>query len=364
MYYIDMDKLYEGKMRLNIKNNRHGFSLVEVMVAMGMLGVFSAGLYAVMSTMNSQYKLTNLRSDRDFLRNQVESILSQPHSCALNFSAINLGLTPQLSITSLRQFNDLGTPIASAVGSLDTVINASSELKVTQMKLVTPGAVSGSPLLVSSDGSVSTYTADFVISLKSPDKMLPLKAIVVPGLVLRTDVAGTFQSCELRATASASALCGQLGQVWDSVHSECVPSLASACRVVGGTVSGSRCIAMNVISKTCPSGKAITGFASDGEPVCTTIASSTTTTIPANSTSSTSNSYSWKLFTSQRGQTSTPSSGTRPTCDIFSRGVLWYTQTRNSYVASVSTYDAGTRIHYNPGDTVPGYYEVYRCDDF
>lgn len=345
-----------------IKNNQHGFSLVEAMIALGMLGVFSSGLYAVMSTMNSQYKLTNLRSDREFLTNQVESILSQPHSCALNFNTINLGTTQQLNVTSVKQFDDSGTAISSAVGALNTEINASSQLKVLNMKLVAPGATSGSPSLISSNGLVNTYSADFVITLKTPDNLVPLRPIIVPGIIVKTDMAGAFQSCELKATASASALCLQLGQQWDTDLGACVPTLEGACKVVGGTISGSRCITSNVVNKACATGQAIIGFGSDGEPQCSSVVS-TGPSVVSTGPSTNTGGYSWKLVWQGYSDSVLPSTGTRSNCDVFAFGQEWYIQKRAPFVSGGTTV-VGLNKYFAPGEMVPGYYEEYRCDNF
>lgn len=76
----------------NIVEN--GMSIVEVMVALGLLGAISLGVMKVME--NSQKASKNLKTTDDILQitNEINAILSNPLNCQRTFSGYAIGGTP------------------------------------------------------------------------------------------------------------------------------------------------------------------------------------------------------------------------------------------------------------------------------
>ena len=80
-----------------------GFSLVEVLVTLGLLGVVAIGVSALLSQMNTQVIQAGNRTDRQGLQTQLEAVLRSPVSCLNNLASISLGSTPALSLTNIKQ---------------------------------------------------------------------------------------------------------------------------------------------------------------------------------------------------------------------------------------------------------------------
>lgn len=257
--------------RYDNSSPERGFSLVEVMISLGVLCVVSLGVTALISMLNSQVMHVGSRSDRQSLQTQLESVLRNPASCNKNMMPISMGSTPALTLTNIKQYNDAGVAILTVIPGVGVPINSGSRLVVSSIKYAGGGGV-GSPDLLGTLASLNTYSGSLVVTFAQPTNgTVGLKPIVIPSISIKTTLAGVFQNCEV--ASEPALLCAQLGMVWNAVTSVCSSSLAAACSVLGGTVVGTTCVPPNIISKQCGSGTVLSGFGSLGEIVCVAAAS-------------------------------------------------------------------------------------------
>lgn len=256
-----------------VTHSAKGFSLVEMMVAVGMLSIVSLGIATIASSTSKQITQSSDKADRNSLQNSISSVLQRPESCARNLNGIRLGTVPNVNFTTIRDYDESGTVIATLVPGLNTPIFVGSNLRVSEMRVTGPGG-SGSPVLISSAGSVRTYLADVQVKFVTRTDTGSLKPIIVPSLLLNTNPGGNLQSCQSGPAASPSTTCTSLGLVWDSARGVCVPRPERTCEQLGGTFDAGtgKCSMTPELTMTCPAGEAVNRFV-DGVPVCEPIVS-------------------------------------------------------------------------------------------
>ena len=80
-------------------NNQKGFSLIEIMVALGMLGIISLGTMQLMTNMTKGQKGMTFKSNIDQIVNEVKMAMRTEANCTATLT----GLSPS---TSYQPVND------------------------------------------------------------------------------------------------------------------------------------------------------------------------------------------------------------------------------------------------------------------
>ena len=264
-----------------VKLNNSGFSLIEVMIAVGIMAIMSLSTASLYNTMNTQSAYVDTKMDRQSLQAQIQNMLSRPASCRTNFAA-NFGFVPNYSVTALREYDDAGNYVASIVPSLNNPISPNSKVVVSQIEILGPGAT-GTPVLLGQTGMQKNYLADLRVSFAtSVGGGVQMKPLIFSSISITKSLSDSFMGCQLVPAFPAATVCAQLGMDWDSGTSICTPTLASSCAKLGGTVVAGACVLANTQSTSCPSGQAVTGFSATGGVICSDfVAAATPTPAPA-----------------------------------------------------------------------------------
>lgn len=256
-----------------------GFSLIEVLFAVGVLGIISYGLAGALENFNRQQVYIDTKTDRTELRRNLESMFERQISCSANLLP-GYGPTPSYILTSLNQVSDSGVILTGIVPGLGVPVNATSKLQVSNIAILGPGAT-GSPQLLSTTALKKTYLADLKITFGKPaGGGIVLQPLVLTSIRIDTTLADVFIGCQIKPIATASALCLQLGLYWDGASQECLPSGAKICSLIGGVMSAGVCIPSTMLGMNCPTGEVVTGFYPTGKPVCAVSSSGGTSPPP------------------------------------------------------------------------------------
>ena len=247
--------------------SNRGFSLVEVLVATGIVSIVSLGIASLYNTMNRQSVYMDTKLDRQSLQRSIETMLSRPASCAVNLSP-GLGATPSHSLTVLNQTDDSGTVINSIIPALNSPIFAGSKLSVSQIQ-ITGSDGTGTPSLLTTTAAEKVYLAGIKVTFNEPvGGGVVLKPLVIPSVSISTNLSDVFQSCQVASTSSPAATCNQLGLFWNETDQECLPSANRACELLGGIMIAGKCIPSTMVNFGCPVGQTISGFSATGTPEC------------------------------------------------------------------------------------------------
>ncbi len=95
-----------------IFNNFKGFSIVQVMVAFGLMGGLSLMMMRMMESQNKQQKTMELKSEQLDLANIVRNALKDKESCEATF----IGMSPGDTIKEIRTSNDRSLPAFAETG--------------------------------------------------------------------------------------------------------------------------------------------------------------------------------------------------------------------------------------------------------
>lgn len=256
--------------KLLLKN--HGASLVETIIAVGIIAIVAASVASFISVTNRQVTSAAEKIHRTSLLSTISGALKRPDSCLRNLATINLGATPQYFVTTLNEYDEAGVVVGTIVPALNTNINPQSRIRATQMRVTGPNA-SGNPALVSTVGSVLTYSGNLVVNLSIDASVITLRPIIIPALTIKTNPAGVIQSCETETLSTSVAICASLGMTWDNVNTVCIPNPERACAAMGGAYNSAtlKCRIRPATTMTCPPGHAVNRITA-GVPVCEPIA--------------------------------------------------------------------------------------------
>lgn len=266
---------------LSLVNSRNGFSLVEIAIVIliaAVLGLFGTSLFM---SLNRQIGSVSLGMDRTLLQNQIGTVFKKPTSCRLNLmtNTISLGATPDLDFNSIKDYNESGTEVGTIIPGLGLPIYPNSRLSVNAIRLTGPTGI-GAPTLVKTETTALMYIGSLRITfLAVPGEVQP-KPIVIPSLMVKTNIAGDSQSCALEKVVNVVDTCETvLGLTKDIVTGACLPTDASAqrglCQSLGGTQPAVGLpwycrLPTSVQNFNCPTaGDVVTGF-NLGIPVCQT----------------------------------------------------------------------------------------------
>ncbi|WP_372655202.1 prepilin-type N-terminal cleavage/methylation domain-containing protein [Halobacteriovorax sp.] len=220
------------KMLLILKNDR-GFSLAEILVAAGLLGLLSLGVMQMNGSMMKGQATAEVKMEAIEIRRQIILNMSEKMACENTLSGTNLGDT----VNSIKNTAD------NAIFTVGNKYGANA-LELESITVVDVGDVGGG--MRDAELQVvfkSLKKAAYGSSEKVFKSRLKVKAAnsTAPITECYDDTAGTI------ATANETS-CISVGGTWDPATSKCSNT--------------------NVWGKSCPDGEVLKGFEDDGEPIC------------------------------------------------------------------------------------------------
>ncbi len=264
-------------------NNNHGFTLVETLVSISILTIVGLGIGALVTQSANQMAQTSARVERNSLQSSVEAVLKKPYACDRNMNVAGIKIraaNPVLTFSVLRDYADNNpTSIATLVPGLNQPIAAGSKLRASAMKITGPGGT-GAPILISTVGTIKSYLSDVVIEFAPTDKTVAMKPVIVPSIIMKTDLAGNFSECSASSVqAVPETTCAALGMVWKQYEPTrsnpnpgggCVQNAERTCAELGGTINATtgKCEVVPALTMACPAGQAVNRFDGSGQPVC------------------------------------------------------------------------------------------------
>lgn len=252
-------------MRISIKN---GFSLIEVLITLSLIGVATGALLALMTNMNKYLKSADSKSTEMVLISDLSQVVSDKDQCK---KAIT---------TSGPQFINLNAPLkltASMPGGSNLVEGSTfqnsivlKEFYVDSFEAPVATAISGQLKTV---GNLWLQTVD----KSSPGVPRKKKNIGLLNIIYKSsnmEIVECFSS-----GVSPNTHCTSLGFLWNSSTQTCRQPASTSCSDLGGTWDGTKCVMpdtvklSNILGKTCGgSNQALIGYDANGNPQCVTIA--------------------------------------------------------------------------------------------
>lgn len=236
----------ESKCGEAMKKYKHhnGFSLVEVLVTVGVISIMGLAMATMMSSLERQNKALGQKLESIELEQSLNRILVDNASCGclFDYPAWTTG-TPEINLTHLKKGCSADNLLAT-----DTSIYTNSQLKVETIKLknITPFAGSG------------TISGDVEIVLKNG--VNSMKPIRIPGLRFSPDdITTPTKIAGCVGVAGAETMCTGMGGTWKDGKCQ-LPMMATAISTsdciaqygVGWTWNGSACAPP---AQACPAGK-------------------------------------------------------------------------------------------------------------
>lgn len=197
---------YGGEVLLNNK----GFSLVEIMIAIGLLG----GLSTALMNLNKQALTTSARSNVDFeinlISNRVMSLLSDQVSCTY----------------TMTQFGDIRIDKGTSVKSFKDNHNAAIELDSNSVKILSINVVNSDgtgPILAT---SISSNEGDVKVKLNLERTVMGKKSTInkLFGVKIYTDANFNVKKCYV------------------SLDNAIKTAVETSCTNLGGVLSGTDCL--------------------------------------------------------------------------------------------------------------------------
>ncbi len=252
------------------KKSPKGLSLIETIVAILAGSVAFGALTAFILSSLREVNRSSQKANVVSLQFSLANTFKNSNSCTLNLATLNLGATPIYNVTTLKDFDDLGAVVSTIIPALNVEIYPASGIKATSIQAKGPGA-SGNPVYFSTVSGQKKYLSDLVVALANIDGM-PVRPIIVPSVLITTDLAGNFVSCQTEQLASSAATCGTLGLLWDNVNRVCVPKPDRSCAAMGGVYNlvSLKCEVTPKTNLTCVAGEAINRI-DNGVPKCENI---------------------------------------------------------------------------------------------
>lgn len=250
-------------------NNSRGFSIAEVMVAAGLLGVVSLGVMEITKQTTKTQKKANIDLDLNQMTYDIMSLMRDPASCIAAISANDAARTATptdaspfrvipgadgsaLSFTNIKRFaHEVGKAYkgtayeVSAAGG--TYYGANKNVRIKSMKVIgkygvsTPVPDASAPLM-NTEG-VFPFKVAIEYAVKAPKGALG-SATVVTGTMTEVLVTKNLEISAFRSSAGYITSCG----------ADTNSDLEAACTLFGGTIATvagqKRCTSLNIYPAT------------------------------------------------------------------------------------------------------------------
>lgn len=244
-------------------SNLKGFSLVEVMIALGIGAVVTLGIASTLEMMNKAQRTNDQNIEANFLAENISRLLAEPSTCQLNWGSTSIGGAVTMSPTTVftRDIVDDGGNTVFDVNNL-TATFGNNKIRLQDYKLVQIAVVSTSPYVVLGE-----------LKLNIQQVGVGFGGSAIPKSV--------YLNVELTGAGGTMTTCNSLGVSANLVTTPACPPNTYLTQISGGTPN---CQPANNPSagQSCTAGQIITGFTAGGLPICASA--------PTNSVSCTLNS--------------------------------------------------------------------------
>lgn len=248
------------------KTRSLGFSLVEVMVAVGLIGIVSLGIASLLSTFKKGQTAIEDSSELNSFRDSLYTVIKNTDACKETVSGINAA-----GLNALANAGDASNITLQVKSGGAVLYNLNPAVKTNDL----PGTLKDkfdvqSVQFVKRANPVNT-TRDFGTGVATPARLLTgelrltfmnkathqeTKSYSMPISVYQEVSSGLLKDCATINDSTTKSACLNLGGTWDEVHTtypdsiRCVP--ANSCIAVGSyakvlTSGGAPLIAPNGI---------------------------------------------------------------------------------------------------------------------
>ncbi|MDD4976386.1 MAG: type II secretion system protein [Bacteriovorax sp.] len=199
---------------MKILKNKSGFSLIEILIAIGLMGALSAWMMNIFSQQTRNEKTTATNLDIDAIGQEIRNILADGGSCAKNFKGVNPNLAG--AVNEIQKVLSDGTiqkrylANEKKVGNSGVIISG-YDLKTDETYLIPNGQKVGETVLL-----VTYDRGKMVQGAKIKSFKIPLSLIL--------DDAGNILSCNsLASTTNLASICTSLGRSVNTNGKKCNP---------------------------------------------------------------------------------------------------------------------------------------------
>ncbi len=227
------------------KKTKSGFSLLEFIITLGITSMLGLVISSLVGNLFKHAGTISIKLDRVTLSNQIISVLKKTVACKANLAAntVNIGATPSLTLTTIRDYDEAGTANTNIIPGLNVPIYPRSALQVSSIRFTGPTGV-GIPALVKTEDTSLTYLGNLRISFVPIPGEVSIRPLVIPSVKIKTDLTGVTQNCALEKAVNLLKTCEDvLGLTKDIVTGNCVVATPSAkaglCQSLGGLETAS-----------------------------------------------------------------------------------------------------------------------------
>ena len=186
--------------------NNKGFSLAEVVVAAGLLGVVSLGVMRLVDNMMKSQKTFETQSEITLVSNGIAQALVNEKACENTFAGINLGANT--SVPSIQNSNGASIfDVGSQYGNRKVLLTG---LDVQNISLT-------------SDGTSKVGTFDLVVGMDKLSSQTQgatsVRKVITISVV--TDLADDFTGCFSSAAGATKNACENIGGTFNSASQSC-----------------------------------------------------------------------------------------------------------------------------------------------
>lgn len=214
-----------------------GYSLIEVLVAVGILGVVMVGLTGILVQSTSSMGKVNALADASSQVNLLKASLEDPATCRLNFAGKPLPI-PNTTVKYKLTDTTLGDPVIPFSTTPPTTLKSNQAAAVSNV--VAPGMVLGT-----SGNQILRLKTDFVTKVEDSFQAksvldFPLFAKIDPvtGFILECSSRSLFYDgvdlnekiCDLASTATNEL-------IYDPITGTCVAQLEMKCTAGSATTA-------------------------------------------------------------------------------------------------------------------------------
>lgn len=240
-------------MRMSLARDRSGFGLLEIMVAMGLLGVMALAVTSLSTSMTKTGKNSEQTLALSILMSAVQANLQDHKSCQSVFRNVTFDLSPSAPLVQNLDSITIEIPSTGQVITVAEVNALYSGLLLEQIRLERSAAPINATPIPQGAVTYNLYPYKLRLQLKRDTKQTygePLLTKEFTGLLSLNTVGGSVLACS-GASFDPEQVCTTMGGTWDAAATppkcDFGPNNYESHIVVGGT------------SAFCPAGEILTG---------------------------------------------------------------------------------------------------------